>query len=115
MKQVQSLTLQPFYQKGINSGIEEDDPEEDQTMRPPKVENSTLPNDNNDNTDSRFLDHVTSELKRNAVYSMSVSEYCKLIEKIESVHESMSRDIQDSYKIPEACGIWIKREVDGYI
>lgn len=112
LKRVQSLTMQPFYQKGINSGIEEEDPEEDRTMRPPKVENLALPNANQD---SRFLDQVTSESKRNAVYSMSIAEFCKLIEKIESVHRSIYKDIRDSYKIPEACGIWIQREVDGYI
>ncbi|PON43207.1 Methyltransferase TRM [Parasponia andersonii] len=109
VKQVQSLTVQPFYQKGINSGIEEG-PEEDETKRPAKVGNLALADNNN--PDSRFLDHVTSEMKRNAVHSMSLAEFCKLIEKIESVHESMCRDIRDSYKIPEACGIWIKREID---
>ncbi|PON88758.1 S-adenosyl-L-methionine-dependent methyltransferase [Trema orientale] len=100
----------PRFLKGINSGIEEG-PEEDETKRPAKVGNLALADNNN--SDSRFLDHVTSEMKRNAVHSMSLAEFCKLIEKIESVHESVCRDIRDSYKIPEACGIWIKREIDG--
>ncbi|XP_024018181.1 tRNA:m(4)X modification enzyme TRM13 homolog [Morus notabilis] len=85
LKQVQSLTLQPYYQKGINSGNQT---EEDGKM-------------------------ITSELKRNAVYSMSVAQFSELIRKIESLHESIRHYIRDSYKVPEACGIWIKRQVDG--
>ncbi|GAV64076.1 TRM13 domain-containing protein/zf-U11-48K domain-containing protein/zf-TRM13_CCCH domain-containing protein [Cephalotus follicularis] len=86
LKQAQILSLQPFYQKGINAGKEE----EEQTP----------------------LDYVTSEMKRNAVYNMSVTEFCNLIKKIKSVHDSWCKDIRDSYKAPEACNIWIKREVD---
>ncbi|XP_065859839.1 tRNA:m(4)X modification enzyme TRM13 [Euphorbia lathyris] len=81
LKQQMSLSTQPFYQKGINAGKEEDD-------------------------------DITSEMKRKAVYSMTVAEFCKLIGKIESVHASICKDIPESYKIPEACSMWIKREVD---
>jgi tRNA:m4X modification enzyme len=42
-----------------------------------------------------------------------VPEYCKLIEKIESVHGLICKDIWDSYKILEACIMWSKGEVDG--
>ncbi|KAG6717240.1 hypothetical protein I3842_04G088700 [Carya illinoinensis] len=85
LKQVQSLTLQPFYQKGINAGRDEN--KED-------------------------LGHVSSEMKRAAVHGMGLSEFFKLIEKIESVHGLVCKDICDSYKMPEACNMWIKREVD---
>ncbi|XP_057995746.1 uncharacterized protein LOC110661741 isoform X2 [Hevea brasiliensis] len=81
LKQAQSLSLQPYYQKGINAGKEEDD-------------------------------DITSEMKRSAVYSMTVSEFYKLIKKIESIHASICDNILESYKIPEACNMWIKREVD---
>ncbi|KAL9360253.1 hypothetical protein Peur_048376 [Populus x canadensis] len=50
LKQAQSLSLQPFYQKGINAGKEEEEEEDN--------------------------------------------------------------DIWESYKVPEACNMWIKREVD---
>ena len=81
LKQAQSLSLQPFYQKGINAGNEEEE-------------------------------NVSSEMKRSAVYSMTVTQFCKLINKIESVHASTCKDILESYKVPEACNMWIKREVD---
>ncbi|XP_015871568.3 uncharacterized protein LOC107408669 [Ziziphus jujuba] len=93
MKQVQTLTRQPFYQKGINAGVEEDHPDEEESTKLSK-------------------DCVASEFKRNAVYSMTVPEFYELIRKIESVHALICKDIRESYKIPEACGIWIKREVD---
>ncbi|BBG98557.1 tolB protein-related protein [Prunus dulcis] len=98
LKQVQSLTLQPFYQKGINAGKEEDQ-EELETFRPKGADDLESSND----PASGSLDNILSEMKRNAVYSMT---------KIEHVHESICKDIQDSYQVPEACGIWIKREVD---
>lgn len=104
IKQVQSLTLQPFYQKGINAGEEEDQEEEQIT----NISNLALPN----KPASGTLDYVASEFKRNSVYSMTVPEFYELIGKIESVHALICKDIRDSYKIPEACGIWIKREVD---
>ncbi|KAK3194375.1 hypothetical protein Dsin_025685 [Dipteronia sinensis] len=94
LKQVQSLTLQPFYQKGINAGKEGD--EEQLNMVPSAL----------------VEDIVTSEMKRNAVYSMNVTEFCYLIKKIESVHGLICDDIRDSFKIPEACSVWINREVD---
>ncbi|CAK7348513.1 unnamed protein product [Dovyalis caffra] len=81
LKQAHSLSLQPFYQKGINAGKEEED-------------------------------SVSSEMKRSAVYSMTVIEFCELINKIESLHASICKDIWESYKVPEACNRWIKREVD---
>ncbi|KDP35241.1 hypothetical protein JCGZ_09400 [Jatropha curcas] len=81
LKQTQCLSLQPFYQKGINAGKEE---EED----------------------------ITSEMKRNAIYGMTVSEFCKLIKKIESIHALICKDIVESYKMPEACNVWIRREID---
>ncbi|KAK9287987.1 hypothetical protein L1049_016432 [Liquidambar formosana] len=94
LKQVQSLTLQPYYQKGINGGKE--DEKEEETLTP------TL----------GFLENTTSEMKRNAVYNMTVPEFSNLVSKIEAIHSSICNDIRDSYKVPEACGVWIKREVD---
>lgn len=85
LKQVQSLTRQPFYQKGVNAGKEGDGE-----------------------------DNVTSEMKRNAVYGMNVTEFFDLIKKIESVHGLICGDIRDSVKIPEACSVWINGEVERY-
>ncbi|KAK4482133.1 hypothetical protein RD792_009273 [Penstemon davidsonii] len=90
LKQANSLHRQPFYQEGINAGRE--DGEEEQTST----------------KDSIF----TSEMKRNAVYAMSVFEFSNLIAKIKSVHASICNCIPDSYKIPEACSIWTSRQVD---
>lgn len=97
VKQVQSLSTQPFYQKGVNAG-KEDEQEEPETGIPT----------------SGCFDIVTSEMKRNAVYSLNISEFFEMIGKIESVHAQICNDIKDSYKIPEACGVWIKGEVDRY-
>ncbi|KAB2021525.1 hypothetical protein ES319_D07G145200v1 [Gossypium barbadense] len=94
VKQVQSLSTQPFYQKGVNAG-KEDEQEEPETGIP-----------------TSGFDIVTSEMKRNAVYSLNISEFFEMIGKIESVHAQICNDIKDSYKIPEACGVWIKGEVD---
>lgn len=99
LKQVQSLTLQPFYQKGINAG--RDNEEE-------KVEDLVAIN----KPGSDFLDNISSEMKRRAVYGMSAPDFCKLIEKIEAVHGLICKDIRDSYKMPEACNVWMKREID---
>ncbi|KAI3741724.1 hypothetical protein L1987_59398 [Smallanthus sonchifolius] len=86
LKHKNSLSLQPFYRKGINGGDEEDDHE-----------------------------GVTSESKRMAVHSMTARQFIKLIEKIKSVHASICKDILDSYIAPDACRIWISREIDGKI
>ncbi|XVE77501.1 hypothetical protein DITRI_Ditri13aG0067800 [Diplodiscus trichospermus] len=95
LKQLKSLNTQPFYQKGVNTG-KEGEQEELETLIPT----------------SESFDNVTSEMKRNAVYSLNITEFFDLIKKIESVHDQICKDIKDSYKIPEACGIWIKREID---
>ncbi|MCH84320.1 tRNA guanosine-2'-O-methyltransferase TRM13-like protein, partial [Trifolium medium] len=59
--------------------------------------------------DSRLVTMtVSSEMKRNALHRMNVPEFCNLIEKIESVHESLCKDIQDSFQMPEVCSLWIK-------
>ncbi|KAF5732056.1 Methyltransferases isoform 1 [Tripterygium wilfordii] len=91
LKNVQSLALQPYYHKGINAGSEE-----------VGQQRNTLSLDKD----------ITSEMKRSAVYSMSIPEFQDLLRKIRNIHSSICKDIRDSYKIPEACGIWIKREVD---
>ncbi|XP_030945279.1 tRNA:m(4)X modification enzyme TRM13 homolog [Quercus lobata] len=104
LKQVQSLTLQPFYQKGINAGRDNDDEEEEEE----KVEDLVAIN----KPGSESLDNISSEMKRRAVYGMSAPDFCKLIEKIEAVHGLICKDIRDSYKMPEACNVWMKREID---
>ncbi|XP_076934957.1 tRNA:m(4)X modification enzyme TRM13-like [Bidens hawaiensis] len=84
LKHKNSLSLQPFYRKGINGGGEEDDHE-----------------------------GVTSESKRMAVQSMTEEpQLIKLIEKIKSVHDSVCKDILDSYIVPDACRSWIDRAID---
>ncbi|XP_057965859.1 uncharacterized protein LOC131156304 isoform X2 [Malania oleifera] len=90
----------PF--SGINRCTDEEDEEAE--------EEGKTPNPNKHS--SGFLDGTTSEMKRNAVYSMSVPEFFKLISKIESVHVLICKDVRDSYKMPKACEIWIKREAD---
>ncbi|KAI4331888.1 hypothetical protein L6164_016838 [Bauhinia variegata] len=104
LKQAESLSLQPFYQKGINAG-DEGEQEEKQTLA---FNDSRLPNIPN----SSPLDNISSEMKRNAVHAMTLPELCNLIEKIESVHELFSKDIEESYQMPETCNLWIKREVE---
>ncbi|KAL8054592.1 hypothetical protein ABFX02_04G002600 [Erythranthe guttata] len=91
LKQTQSLTSQPFYQRGINGGREDEEEEENAACK-----------------DSIF----TSEMKRNAVYAMSAPKFLELIAKIKSVHSSICSKIPESYKIPEACSIWTKTQVD---
>ncbi|CAI0469792.1 unnamed protein product [Linum tenue] len=85
MKQARTLSLQPYYCKGINAGKGE-------------VE-----------------DDVSSEMKRHAVYRMSIAEFYKLTEKVQHVHASICDDIRESYKMPEACNMWINREIDSKI
>lgn len=99
LKQVQSLSLQPFYRKGINAGSEEEE-----TLR---VYDSTLPK-----PVTMPLDSISSEMKRNAVHSMSLLQFSNLIEKIESVYGSFSNDIEDSYQNSEVCNRWIKCAVE---
>lgn len=96
LKQVQSLSLQPFYQKGINAGS--DGEQEEETLGVDDSRLSTVT--------------VSSEMKRNVLHRMSVPEFCNLIEKIESFHESLCKDIQDSFQMPEVCSLWIKSGVE---
>lgn len=99
LKQAQSLSSQPFYQKGINGGKDDEDEGDEKGAGAPTLAS---------------MENTTSVMKRNAVHSMTVTEFSKLISKIQSIHSSICNDIRDSHKIPEACDIWIKREVDGY-
>ncbi|XP_023547814.1 tRNA:m(4)X modification enzyme TRM13 homolog [Cucurbita pepo subsp. pepo] len=92
LKQTQSLAVQPFYQKGINAG-EEDSISSDELA-------------------SGFSDSISSEMKRNIVYGMSGAEFHRLLAKIRALHGLICKDIQDSYRIKEACNMWIKGEID---
>lgn len=87
LKQTQSLSLQPFYEKGINAG----------------TDSSTI-----------GVSNITSEMKRNAVYAMTVAEFSKLISKIKCIHATICTCIPDSFKDPQACGIWTNRQVDRF-
>uniref|UniRef100_A0A1J3HQV0 tRNA:m(4)X modification enzyme TRM13 n=1 Tax=Noccaea caerulescens TaxID=107243 RepID=A0A1J3HQV0_NOCCA len=93
LKQTVALSGQLFYQKGINAGNEEE--EEEGKM------GSCCPDS-----------VVTSEMKRNLLYSMSVSKFHQLIKKIETVHGGICNDIEDSYLSPEACNVWFNKEID---
>ncbi|XP_071718668.1 tRNA:m(4)X modification enzyme TRM13 [Rutidosis leptorrhynchoides] len=84
LKRKTSLSLQPFYQKGINGGEDDDDDDDD----------------------------VTSELKRMAVHSMSTNQFIELIEKIKSVHGLMCKDIRESYVVPETCRVWMDQAIN---
>lgn len=97
LKQAQSLSSQRFYQKGINGGKDDEDEGDEKGAAAPTLAS---------------LENATSLMKRNAVYSMTVPEFSILISKIQSIHSSIRNDIRDSYRVPEACDIWIKREVD---
>ncbi|KAG9144362.1 hypothetical protein Leryth_024502 [Lithospermum erythrorhizon] len=90
LKQSQSLSSQRYYQKGINAG-KENEKEEDE---------------------DEAHEVVTSEMKRNVVYALNVQELFSLIDKIKSIHASICKEIQESFKIPEACHLWTNREVD---
>ncbi|KAL0284443.1 UNVERIFIED_CONTAM: tRNA:m(4)X modification enzyme TRM13 [Sesamum angustifolium] len=94
LKQAQSLSSQPFYQKGINAGREYEEEEGEEMDVVPK--------------DSIF----TSEMKRTAIYAMSAPKFLGLIAKIKSVHAAICNNIPESFRIPEACSIWTNREVD---
>ena len=89
LKQAQSLTLQPSYQKGINAGRDNDDQEEEE-----KVEDLAAIK----KPGSESLNDISSEMKRRVVYGMSEPDFCKLIGKFEAVHGLIWKDIQDSYK-----------------
>lgn len=90
------MSVQPFYQKGINAGSDGEQEEEESG-----VDDSRLPTAT-----------ISSEMKRKALHSMSVPEFCTLIEKIESFHDSLCKDVQESVQMPEVCRLWIKRGVE---
>ncbi|KAJ4969043.1 hypothetical protein NE237_015744 [Protea cynaroides] len=106
LKQLQSLKQQPFYKKGINGG--RDDGVYDVKVTSKDPENFTFPNKQL----SESLDGITSNMKRNAVYNMTVPEFSQLMRKIVSIHASICSEIHESYSIPEACGIWINKGID---
>ncbi|KAI5674863.1 hypothetical protein M9H77_05813 [Catharanthus roseus] len=86
LKQVKSLSLQPYYQKGINAGVQ--DPGQ------PKAAD------------------LNSESKRKAVYARTVPEFFELLRKIKCIHASICSDTRDSFKNPEACATWTNRQID---
>lgn len=104
-KQVQALQMQPFFKKGVNSG--KDDEIEGLSSKSAEA-NFSCSKPCSESSD------ITSEMKRNAIYQMSVPEFSELLKKIQSIHSSISSNIQDSYAMPEACNRWLKKQVDRY-
>ncbi|XP_074316010.1 uncharacterized protein LOC141652443 [Silene latifolia] len=87
LKQTQALSLEPYYQKGINSGTH----------------------------DSALVDEpdvTSSEMKRNLVYALTLHQFSSLLSKIRAIHTSSCKDMAFSYKVPEACDVWMKRQID---
>ncbi|GMP87366.1 hypothetical protein CsSME_00039763 [Camellia sinensis var. sinensis] len=119
LKHVQSLSTQPFYQMGTNAGTDEEEEEEEEEekeeilFRPMGVKDCTPLNDLSSSSSGPLGGIITSEMKRNAVYTMTATQLSEIISKIQSVHASICRDIQHSYKIPKACSVWINQQVDG--
>ncbi|MCL7045132.1 hypothetical protein MKW94_030693 [Papaver nudicaule] len=93
LKQPQSFKLlEPFFKKGINGG--RDFEEEEESFGAGNI--------------------VTPRTKRQAMYEMTVIEFYELITKIEAAYASIatSSDIQESFKEPQACKIWMNQEVE---
>ncbi|KAI4365281.1 hypothetical protein MLD38_021278 [Melastoma candidum] len=88
LKFSQSLSQQPYFRKGINGG---------------KYEGILSNGGHSD---------ITSEMKRTSVYSLTIDKFQDLIFKIKSIHETIVKQFEESYKIPDACDIWIKRQID---
>ena len=95
LKQAQTLSLQPYYQKGINR------------VRDESAQNG----ERKEQQEEDF----SSEMKRKLVYNLTASQLTDLLCKIRAVHSSICKEIGISYKVPEACNVWIQRQVDGYV
>ncbi|GMP87367.1 hypothetical protein CsSME_00039763 [Camellia sinensis var. sinensis] len=104
---------------GTNAGTDEEEEEEEEEekeeilFRPMGVKDCTPLNDLSSSSSGPLGGIITSEMKRNAVYTMTATQLSEIISKIQSVHASICRDIQHSYKIPKACSVWINQQVDG--
>ncbi|KAJ8446450.1 hypothetical protein Cgig2_019343 [Carnegiea gigantea] len=98
LKQAQTLSLQPYYQKGINRGRDESAQNGERKEQQEEEEQE---------------DDFSSEMKRKLVYNLTASQLTDLLCKIRAVHSSMCKEIGISYKVPEACNVWIQRQVDG--
>lgn len=91
LKQTQSLLSQPYYQKGINQATHD-------SLQPQQEEEEV---------------EFTSKMKRNWVYNLSVPQFYELLSKIRCIHTCICKDnIEFSYKVPPACDLWIKRQMD---
>uniref|UniRef100_A0A7C9CH15 tRNA:m(4)X modification enzyme TRM13 n=1 Tax=Opuntia streptacantha TaxID=393608 RepID=A0A7C9CH15_OPUST len=95
LKQAHNLSLQPYYQKGINRGRDE------------SAQNGERKDQQEEEGD------FSSEMKRQLVYNLTASQLCDLLCKIRTIHCSICKEIGISYKVPEVCNIWIQRQVDG--
>ncbi|XP_058076902.1 uncharacterized protein LOC131225390 [Magnolia sinica] len=119
LKQVQALQMQPFYQKGVNGGEDEDcstsytgtETSNSKEVKDPISSKSSQAKISSIKPCSESLD-TGSYMKRGAIYKMSIPEFSELLKKIKSIHSSVFSYIQDSYTIPEACDRWLKKQVD---
>ncbi|KAF3778012.1 tRNAm(4)X modification enzyme [Nymphaea thermarum] len=122
-KQVLALKSQSFYTKGINAGVEDEDG--DASLSDPVSctftasksifsEYNILLDDNEDNelsvTSSRDL-IITSDMKRRAIYKMSIADFLALLSKIKSIHQAIFLNIEVSSVMPAACSRWLKKEL----
>ncbi|XP_042402531.1 tRNA:m(4)X modification enzyme TRM13-like isoform X1 [Zingiber officinale] len=55
-------------------------------------------------------DYVDSAAKRNAILQLSVKDFQTLLEKVKSIHSTISVVLLDSYVIPDACSAWLKQQ-----
>ncbi|XP_006650853.1 tRNA:m(4)X modification enzyme TRM13 [Oryza brachyantha] len=81
-KHAAALAAQPFYSKGINSGVGEGG------------------------------GGVTSAAKRAAVHKLVEDELRALVEKIKSVHAAAAVAMRESYLVTDTCDSWMRNQVD---
>ncbi|CAN6466598.1 unnamed protein product [Victoria cruziana] len=106
-KQVQALKSQSFYEKGINAGVEDED--RDATLSNPA--SCTVINELS--VKSLSGDSIiTSDMKRHAIYKMSIAEFLALLSKINSIHQAIFSNIENSSVMPEPCSRWLKKELN---
>ncbi|XP_068662050.1 uncharacterized protein [Aristolochia californica] len=102
VKQTQALQTQPFYKKGVNSGMDEAREVKERlagsniSFNKPLLESSDM----------------SSSEKRDAIYKMSVVELSQLFGKIKSIHSTFASTVLESYAIPEACRRWLSQQVE---
>ncbi|GAB2262776.1 hypothetical protein Droror1_Dr00003773 [Drosera rotundifolia] len=85
-KRLKALEGERYYRKGVNKGWDDEGEEEEE---------------------------VSCGMKRKGVYGMSVGRFWELFGRIRDVHGGVCDGrIRESFRVKEACGAWIKGEVD---